>query len=112
LAHLLMHRTFIVMSASRVGPFARLGKAVSMGGFAAIFKISLDPSEARFSIVEHPIDPGRMVHTHVHAHEDEFSYILEGEIGASVGDQVLQATTGSYVFLARRPSASLLVLYG
>jgi hypothetical protein len=32
-----------------------------MGAFAAIFKISLDSSEGRFSIVEQPIDPGRMV---------------------------------------------------
>src|SRR5215469_3743468 len=79
----------------------REGKAVSLGGFGAIFKISGDSSEGRFSIVEHPIDPGRMVHPHVHAHEDEFSYILEGEIGARVGDEVLQATTGSYVFKPR-----------
>src|SRR5580704_16017222 len=46
-------------------------------------------------------DPGRMVPPHVHAHEDEFSYILEGEIGARIGDEVLQATTGSYVFKPR-----------
>ena len=64
----------------------RKGKTVSLGGFGAIFKISGDFSEGRFSIVEHPIDPGRIVHPHVHAHEDEFSYILEGEIGARVGD--------------------------
>ena len=79
----------------------REGKAVSLGGFGAVFKISGEASEGRFSIVEHPIDPGRMVHPHVHAHEDEFSYILEGEIGARVGDEVVQATTGSYVFKPR-----------
>ena len=60
-----------------------------------------DFSEGRFSLVEDPIDPGRIVHPHVHAHEDEFSYILEGEIGARVGDEVVQATTGSYVFKPR-----------
>ena len=79
----------------------REGKAVSMGGFGAIYKISGDSSEGRFSIIEHPIDPGRMVYPHVHAHEDEFSYILEGEIGARIGDEVLQAATGSYVFKPR-----------
>ena len=42
----------------------REGKAVSLGGFGVIFKISGDSSEGRFSIVEHPIDPGRMVHPH------------------------------------------------
>jgi hypothetical protein len=79
----------------------REGKAASLGGFGATFKISGDSSEGRFSIVEHPIDPGRMVHPHVHAHEDELSYILEGEIGARIGDEVLQVTTGSYVFKPR-----------
>ena len=51
----------------------RKGKTVSLGGFGAIFKISGDFSEGRFSIVEHPIDPGRIVHpvsyTHLRAHE-------------------------------------------
>jgi uncharacterized cupin superfamily protein len=42
-----------------------------------------------------------MVHPHVHAHEDEFSYILEDEIGARIGDEMLQATTGSYVLKPR-----------
>jgi quercetin dioxygenase-like cupin family protein len=77
------------------------GQAISLDGLGAIFKISGDSSEGRFSIVEHPIDPGRMVHPHVHAHEDEFSYVLEGEIGARIGDEALQATTGSYVFKPR-----------
>jgi uncharacterized cupin superfamily protein len=38
-----------------------------------------------------------MLHPHVHAHEDEFSYMLEGESGV----EVLQATTGRYVFKPR-----------
>src|SRR5260370_24766213 len=80
----------------------REGKAVSLGGFGAIFKISGDSSEGRFSIVEHPIDPGRMVHPPVHAIEDELSYILEGEIGARTGDERLHATTAGYLF---KPSA-------
>jgi len=57
------------------------GKAVSLGGLGVVFKISGESSEGRFSTVEHPLDPGRIVHPHVHAHEDEFSYILEGDLG-------------------------------
>ena len=41
-----------------------------------------------------------MVHPHVHMHEDELSYILEGQI-ARIGDEVLQAATGSYGFKSR-----------
>jgi hypothetical protein len=43
------------------------GKAVSLGGFGAVFKIFGDSNEGRFSIVEQPIDPGRMVHPHMHS---------------------------------------------
>lgn len=35
-------------------------------------------------MVEHPIDLGRLVLPHVHQHEDEYSYVLEGTIGARV----------------------------
>ena len=77
------------------------GKAVPLGGFGAVYKISGASNEGRFAIVEHPLDPGRIVHPHVHAHEDEFSYVLEGEFGARVGDEVVQATTGSYLFKPR-----------
>ncbi len=34
---------------------------------------------------------------HTHTHEDEFSYVLAGEIGARIGDQEILATPGSYI---------------
>ena len=36
-------------------------------------------------VVEHPIEPGRLVRPHTHANEDEISYVVEGEIGVKVG---------------------------
>ena len=39
--------------------------------------------------------------SHTHAHEDEFSYVLEGEIGVRIADEVLHATPGCYVFKPR-----------
>ena len=35
-----------------------------------------------FSLVEHPIAPRTLAAPmHIHAHEDEYSYVLEGELG-------------------------------
>ncbi len=42
-----------------------------------------------------------MVPPHMHTREDEFSYVLEGEVGARIGDQVLQATPGCYIVKPR-----------
>jgi len=49
--------------------------------------------------VEHPIEPGRLVFPHVHQHEDEYSYVLEGTIGARVGDQEVEAKPGSVLYI-------------
>ncbi len=77
------------------------GKSVWLGGLGVDFKITGEQTGAFFSIVEHPIDPGIIVPPHTHTHEDEFSYVLEGEVGARIGDQVLQATPGCYILKPR-----------
>ena len=54
-----------------------------------------------FAVVEHPIEPGRLVLPHVHLHEDEYSYVLEGTIGARVGEHEVTAGPGSYLIKPR-----------
>jgi hypothetical protein len=44
---------------------------------------------------------------HVHEHEDEACYVLEGEVTFFVGDDVISASTGSWVYLPRRIPHSL-----
>ena len=77
------------------------GKSVWLGGLGVDFKIWGDQTSGLLSIVEHPIDPGRLVYPHVHINEDEYSYVLEGRVGARIGDQDIIATPGSYVFKPR-----------
>jgi mannose-6-phosphate isomerase-like protein (cupin superfamily) len=48
-------------------------------------------------IIEAQIAPGHLVAPHVHADVDEVSYILNGEITAEIGDQVVTAPAGSYL---------------
>lgn len=77
------------------------GRTVWLGGVGVVYKVEGEETEGRLSIVEHPVRPGTLVPPHVHKHEDELSYVLDGELGARVGDQIVHATAGHYVFKPR-----------
>jgi hypothetical protein len=53
------------------------GRSVSLGGMGVVFKVSGADTGGAFAVVEHPIEPGRLVLPHVHLREDEYSYVLE-----------------------------------
>jgi mannose-6-phosphate isomerase-like protein (cupin superfamily) len=70
------------------------GDAVEFGGLSA----RLMARGEGFALVEHVIAPGTLAAPmHVHEHEDEFSYVLEGEVGVQVGDEVVYAGPGDLV---------------
>jgi len=77
------------------------GEFTPLGGMAAIRKIAGTLTQGAYSIVEHPLAPGTLVPPHVHHREDELMYILYGKIGARVGDEVVSAGPGTYVFKPR-----------
>jgi mannose-6-phosphate isomerase-like protein (cupin superfamily) len=77
------------------------GRSVWLGGMGVEFKVSGADTGGAFAVVEHPIEPGRLVLPHVHLREDEYSYILEGTIGARVGDHEVVAGPGSYLIKPR-----------
>jgi quercetin dioxygenase-like cupin family protein len=82
-----------------VGP--RDGKQVQIGGMGVRFMVGAERG-AGFSLVEHPIAPRALAAPmHSHAHEDEYSYVLEGEVGIQVGDEVTVAKPGDMVFKPR-----------
>jgi quercetin dioxygenase-like cupin family protein len=59
-------------------------------------------SGGSFSLVEHPIPPRTLVAPlHRHEREDEYSYVLEGRMGAQLGDDVVYAEAGDLVFKPR-----------
>jgi len=68
------------------------------GPFSAVLLMAADASGGRLSLVEHPLAPralGSPMHTH--SHEDEYSYILAGQIGAQVGAEVILAGPGDVI---------------
>ncbi|MDQ0939052.1 MULTISPECIES: cupin domain-containing protein [unclassified Streptomyces] len=77
------------------------GKSIWLAGIGVDFKIWGEETGNQFSVVEHPIEPGRLVPPHVHSREDEFSYVLQGHVGARVGDQEATAGPGSYILKPR-----------
>jgi len=61
-----------------------------------------DETGGGFSLVEHPMPPGALAAPlHRHTREDEYSYVLEGRMGALLGDDVVVAETGDFVFKPR-----------
>lgn len=56
----------------------------------------------RFALVEHPMPPRALVAPiHRHSREDEYSFVLEGRMGAILGDEVVYASAGDLVFKPR-----------
>ncbi len=81
----------------------REGEAFSQDGFGFEWKIDDADTDGRFAVVHHtPFDPGVLAAPlHKHSREDEYSFILEGTMGAILGDEVVEADPGSWVFKPR-----------
>jgi mannose-6-phosphate isomerase-like protein (cupin superfamily) len=83
-----------------IGP--KDGKAGNLGAVGVRFMIDGDETNDDFSLVEHPIPPRQLAAPlHIHTREDEYSYVLEGRMGALLGDEVVYAEPGDLVFKPR-----------
>ena len=70
-------------------------------GVGVIFKIDGEDTGGALSIVEHPFDVGALVPPHIHHLEDEYSIVLEGEIGFRSNDQEVVLGAGGYIIKPR-----------
>ena len=71
------------------------------GTVGVITKVPGTATAGVMSIVEHPVAGRALVPPHVHRDHDEWSYILEGRIGARIGDDEFVAEAGSYILKPR-----------
>jgi quercetin dioxygenase-like cupin family protein len=78
------------------------GKTGFLGSIGVRFMIDGQEAGDRFSLVEHPM-PARALAAPIHKHsrEDEYSYVLEGSIGALLGDSVVIGNPGDLIFKPR-----------
>ena len=83
-----------------LGP--RDGKSGMLGSMGVRFMISSEESGGGFSLVEHPMPPRALgAPLHRHSREDEYSYVLEGRVGALLGDEVVYGDPGDLIFKPR-----------
>jgi mannose-6-phosphate isomerase-like protein (cupin superfamily) len=73
-----------------------------LGSIGVRFMIDGIETGERFSLVEHPMSPRALAAPlHLHTREDEYSFVLEGRMGALLGDDVVEAGPGDLVFKPR-----------
>jgi mannose-6-phosphate isomerase-like protein (cupin superfamily) len=78
------------------------GKAGFLGSIGVRFMLDGETSDGGFSLVEHPMSARALAAPlHRHTREDEYSYVLEGRMGALLGDDVLEAGPGDLVLKPR-----------
>jgi mannose-6-phosphate isomerase-like protein (cupin superfamily) len=83
-----------------VGP--KDGKAGFLGSIGVRFMTFGDETGERFSLVEHPMGPRALAAPlHLHTREDEYSFVVKGRMGALLGDEVVYAEEGDYVYKPR-----------
>jgi quercetin dioxygenase-like cupin family protein len=78
------------------GPDA--GEALWFLGCLATVKASAATTAGRVAVIEHLAPRGAGSPLHVHRREDEWFYVVEGELTFWVGGEVIDAPAGSFVY--------------
>ena len=87
-------------AAKIVGPSD--GKSGFLGSIGVRFMIDGEEAAGRFALVEHPMSARALAAPlHRHTREDEYSYVLEGRVGALLGDEVVVGGPGDLIYKPR-----------
>ena len=78
------------------------GGVAFLGGIGVRFLIDGNESGERFALVEHPMPP-RALGSPLHRHhdEDEYSFVLEGSVGALLGESAVIGNIGDLIVKPR-----------
>ena len=78
------------------------GKVGQLGSMGVRFMVDSRDSGGTFSLVEHPIPPLKLAAPlHRHTREDEFTFVLAGDVGVLLGDEVVFGAPGDLIFKPR-----------
>jgi mannose-6-phosphate isomerase-like protein (cupin superfamily) len=78
------------------------GEQGFLGTIGVRFMMDAGDTEGRFALVEHPMAPRALAAPlHRHTREDEYSWVIEGQVGALLGEEVLTAGPGDLIFKPR-----------
>ncbi len=94
-------------------------RSIWFNGFRLTRRVSGEQTENRYALLEAFGTPGTEPPLHIHEREDEFFYVLDGELLVTRGEEQIRVLPGESVFLPRGvphtfrikpPSARALVL--
>ena len=74
------------------------GEALWFLGTLATIKADAETTAGRVAVIEHLAPQGMGSPLHVHRREDEWFYVIEGQLTFWVGGQVIEAGAGSFVY--------------
>jgi quercetin dioxygenase-like cupin family protein len=74
------------------------GEALWFLGFLTTTKATTESTAGRVAVIEHLGPRGAGSPLHVHRNEDEWFYVIDGELTFWVGGQVIAALAGSFVY--------------
>ena len=74
------------------------GESLWFLGSHTSVKASAETTAGRVAVIEHLSPRGSGSPLHIHSREDEWFYVIEGELTFWVGGQVIDAPTGSFVY--------------
>ncbi|MBV9386541.1 MAG: cupin domain-containing protein [Chroococcidiopsidaceae cyanobacterium CP_BM_ER_R8_30] len=74
------------------------GTSVSIVGDILTFKAVGEDTNGQYTLVEVQVDPDIGPPLHIHHREDETFYIQEGELEFQLGDQIIIATPGTFLY--------------
>ncbi|HSK90724.1 MAG TPA: quercetin 2,3-dioxygenase [Euzebyales bacterium] len=77
------------------------GEALWFNGGLGTLKATAEQTHGRFAAYELRIPKGFAAPLHSHANEDEFFIVLAGEVRLQHGDDVVEATAGSFAYTPR-----------
>jgi mannose-6-phosphate isomerase-like protein (cupin superfamily) len=90
---------------------AQDGKSCHLGSTGVRFMIDGNDSSSRFSLVEHPMEPRALAAPlHRHRNEDEYSFVIEGRIGADPGGKIVFGDRGDLIFKPRWSALNVTVI--
>ena len=65
------------------------------------FKVRGEQTGGALTAIENVIAPGDGPPVHVHDGEDEYWYVIDGDLRFKLGDEIAEAPAGSFVFVPR-----------
>ncbi len=93
------------MSQDEMRPFTlAAGEGTSVEnptGGVTTFKATSDQSGGGLTVIEGVSAPGEGPPLHLHREQDEFIYTLDGTFRVRLGDDLIEAPPGSFVFIPR-----------